>query len=498
MLRSNPSAAAAQRATRRRSRLVALIGALILLACGAPPRASSLPAAPDPDAFRLVVPSPGPRPDVPGAGATEFVLPNGFRVWGLAWNSGTVALEVRCLVGSGSDPEGQAGVTSLLARMFTEGTKSMTALEQAMAFESLGASLEHDASSDTVGVGTEVLPNDAGRAVALLGEAIRRPRFGNADFERIRNERLDDLKGQRQDPEQIAWLIAQRAAFGPLRGRPESGTPKDVAKLRASQLVQRHQGEFGPERCALFAAGSHDQRALEDAAQAAFGDWPKRAAVQPKPVLVPQQMLHAGEVLFLGREDAVQSAFVIASALPNRMDPGYHAREVINDLFGGLFTSRLNTNLRERHAYTYGAASRTFASRDLGAWFLSTSVHTDVTAAALGEAHGEVARLAREPATAQEIARARADLIQRRRSRLEHNTRLLADLSEALTFDLPLDHSSKYPTLLDALAREELDSAARQLSSGPFVTVVVGAKPVESTLSELGMTVKPVDPTWLE
>lgn len=470
---------------------------LAVSACAKPATAPSLPAVTDPDAFRNEVPSPGPRPDIHPATPTAFVLPNGFRVLSLPWTSGTTALELACRVGSGSDPEGQSGVTALLGRMLTEGSENKSALEQAIEFEALGASLEHDVGVDTLSLSTEVLPADTDRAIGLLAEALRRPGLRAKDFERVRSEHLDSLRAQRQDPEQVVWLLAQRAVFGPVRGRPGSGTPKDVAKLEVAQLKERHRRELGPERCALLVAGSFEQRGLEESAQAAFADWPKSAPGTTSPSPAPQPV-HLGELLFLPRADAVQSAIIIARPLPNRMDPGYEARQVVDDLFGGLFTSRLNTNLRERHAFTYGASSRAYASRDTGAWFLSTSVHTEVTAEALQEAYGEVARLVAEPPTDEELARARADLIQRRRSRLEHDTRLLADLAEAFAFELPLEYSSQYAARLDALGREDFDAAARNLSSGPLVTVVVGAKEVEAALSAGGQTVTPVDASWLE
>src|SRR5688572_17911245 len=143
--------------------------AAFALACSSAANAPLVPEVEDPNAFRNVVPSPGVRPEVRLPAPTAYSLPNGFRVWSLPWASGTTALELSCRVGSGSDPERQSGVTTLLARMLTEGTEKSSALEQAIAFEALGASLDHDVGTDTFSLSTEVLPEDTAKAVALLG-----------------------------------------------------------------------------------------------------------------------------------------------------------------------------------------------------------------------------------------------------------------------------------------------------------------------------------------
>ena len=95
----------------------------------------------------------------------------------------------------------------------------------------------------------------------------------------------------------------------------------------------------------------------------------------------------------MDRPGAVQSALWLAQLAPKRSEAGYEKRELVTTLFGGLFTSRLNLNLREEHAYTYGAHAQNLATTHWGALYLSTSVRTDVTADALKEALKELERL---------------------------------------------------------------------------------------------------------
>jgi predicted Zn-dependent peptidase len=194
----------------------------------------------------------------------------------------------------------------------------------------------------------------------------------------------------------------------------------------------------------------------------------------------------------------VQSAIVAGHLLPGRLDSAHEARELSNNGFGGLFTSRLNSNLRERHGYTYGAFSAIVAYREEGAWFLSSSVHAQNTAPALLEMQREVERLRAEPLAAEELTRARADLIQRRRARLEHDTLLLTNLREPFIFDLPLNHEAGYAARLGALSPDAVQHAARSLSDAPLVFVVVAAPEQATALAEQGFAVAEADPSWLD
>lgn len=478
-------------------RLEALLAcaALLLPGCGSALRAPTEAVA-DAQDFRRRVPVAGPTPDVSQPNADELPLANGFRVLAVPWDSGTVALEVRCRSGSHGDPEGRSGVTSLLARMFTEGTDTTSALEQAVLFEDLGTGLGHDAAADSLGLSTEIRPEDLEVAIQLLADALLRPGLRETDFERVRSERLDDLKATRQDPGRVAWLIAVRAVFGPVRGRPTSGSPKDVQALEVAHLRARYEEAVTPSRCALLAAGSYDATRLQASVLASFASW--KGAVASAEVPPPGTSSHGGEVLFLERPDAVQSAVVMGRLVPGRLDPSFEARELVDTAFGGLFTSRLNSNLRERHGFTYGAFSSLAVQRDQGAWFLSSNVHGETTARAVAEMGREVARLSSEPLAKDEVKRATADLIQERRSRLEHNTSLLASVREPFVYDLHLTHEVGYAERLSALTPDALEGAASSLLVGPLVTVVVAAPDQANELRRGGFSVVAADPTWLQ
>jgi zinc protease len=175
----------------------------------------------------------------------------------------------------------------------------------------------------------------------------------------------------------------------------------------------------------------------------------------------------------------------------------------LTTLFGGLFTSRLNLNLREEHAYTYGAHAQNLATEHWGAFYIASSVRTDVTADALREALKEVSLLKDpklgKPLKADEIARARADLVQAVGARLEYGARIGGTLADLWVHALPLDYYLKYPSLLAAETPETLTRTASGIDIDHLVIVVVGDRQaIETPLKGLGYSVVVAPPELTE
>jgi zinc protease len=159
-----------------------------------------------------------------------------------------------------------------------------------------------------------------------------------------------------------------------------------------------------------------------------------------------------------------------------------------------LFTSRLNLNLREQHAYTYGARAQNLATAHWGALYIATSVRSDVTAEALSEALKELQMLKDprlgKPLKAEELARARADLIQSVGARLEYGARIGGTLADLWLHRLPFDYYARYPGLLEAETTDSLLRATEAIDPEHLVIVVVGdRKLVEAPLTKLGYKV---------
>jgi zinc protease len=458
-------------------RLVALL-CLLSIGCAAdpPPKPASANegAAAIDQSFRNQRPPPLPAVTYEHPQPELAHLGNGFALWVLERDTPTLSLRITCRVGSRDNPDGKAGLAAFTTRLMTEGTMQKTSLQLATAVETLGTSLYQDSGRDSSSLGLEVLSEHEALGVELLAEVSRSPGFRNADVTRVRREWLDDLDLQRQDPSALAWLGGMRALLGPRLGVSTRGSPGDIASISPDDVRLFHASQWTPERCGLLAVGPTSMGNIEGLALDHFGGWRPGKVRSPKPEGAPAPPAQTTVYVF-DRPGAVQTALFVGALAPPRYAPGHEARQTLNNLFGGLFTSRLNLNLREKHAYTYGAYSSLVTSRDWGIWAVSTSVRTDVTAPALEQIMLELQQL-RAPGsiTPDEFERSRTDLIFHNDASLEHNSELLDELDELLVYEMPTDYFANYRSTLEALTLESLAEQQAHVPARGLVIVLVG------------------------
>jgi zinc protease len=465
---------------------------------------ASLPASPKPDreSFRALPPKPGAHPAVQFPTPSSVRLKNGVTLLVLPKPSAVTTLSVVMREGAGALPPGKSGLGALTARMLTEGTVRQSSLALAEASESLGSTLEADAGRDQSHVELSTLTRDVTRGLELLAEVVFQPAFRDADFARVKDEWLDGLRAERQQPSRLASLVALRSLLGPSAGAPVSGGIPDVEKLTVADLKAFHRRCYVPGNLAVIAVGDVTLADLQPSVERLFGratgNVGAKAAPAPSPE-PPQQL----KLLLVDRKDSVQSSIFAVQPFPKRSEPGFEAREIMSSLLGGLFTSRLNTNLREKHAYTYGAHGQALATREWGAFYVSTEVKSETTADALSELLAELER-ARDPKrgapiSEQEASRARTDLMHSLGARLEHTSSLADALATLYAQQLPNDYYTKYPALVSAVPTTEVAAQAARLAPQRLLVVIVGDRArIEPGLKQRGYALEAADPRLLE
>jgi len=493
-----------------------VVAVLLAVACGSPPSPQVKPspapspsagvpvakAPPDPEPWRAQRPAAGPASALRFPVPQQLKLANGLTVMVARKAVPVASLSLVFRHGGAACPPGKSGLAALTARMLTEGTKRHPGVKLAEEVEQLGTTLDEDAGRDTSSLSLSALTADVDRAISLLGEVVSEPAFSAADFERVQKEWLDGLRAERQAPERLGSLATLGSLLGKPHGSPVGGSLADVQKLTIKDLVDFHRKAYGADSALLVVVGDVDAAAVAKSAERSLGKLGKGQSGLEQAFAAPPPP-PSKRILLVDRPDAVQSVLMLADLAPKRTDPGYEQRELLTTLFGGLFTSRLNLNLREEHAYTYGAHAQNLATHAWGAFFIATSVRTDVTGEALKEAVKELTLLKDpklgKPIRAEEVARARADLVQSVGARLEYGQRLAATLSDLWLYGLPLDYYQKYPSLLATETPQSLTRAAASLDLEHLVIVVVGdRKVVEKPLQGLGYQVQPAPAELLE
>jgi zinc protease len=418
-------------------------------------------------------------------------LPNGLMVL-------TVHLPGRPLIsaqlvyrnGAADEPADEAGATVLSARALTEGTERYDAIALIEATERLGASLHADASWDAYTVGIEVPGSRLEAAFELLAEVVAHPTFPEAEVERIRDERLNDILQARADArrrvdEAFAATIYRDSS--PYH-RPSGGIRSTVVQLDRESLERAWRRGLDPARTALVVAGDLegiDPVGLADRLMAGWAAEP--GAVEPEPIDA-RSTAGGRRIRLVDKPGAPQSEIRVGHVGVARRIPDFHALSVLGAILGGLFNSRLNMKLREEKGYTYGAHAGFDLRRSAGPFSARAAVNTEVTAAALSDLVTELERIRSERVTDAELRAARDYLIGVFPIRFETPGPIVQSLSSLLIHDLPDDELATYRERIDAVTVDDVLTAARaHLHPERAAAVLVGdASVVGSSLEVVG------------
>ena len=409
-------------------------------------------------------------------GAPErFQLPNGLTVL-LAERPGvpvvTASLAVR--TGSGANPPGKPGLASLAVDMLNQGTSTRSALQLADDLAQIGATLNTNSSMDASTLTVGSLRRNFPAALSLLADVTLRPSFPAEELERQRTARLANLVQQRSNSGNAANAAMAAALYGPNHpyGFPEVGTTASIKAINREELQSFWKQHFVPGNAALIVAGSINSAELRKLVQGAFGGW---AGVASSGVAPGVPATTGARLVFVDRPGAPQTQLRVASIGVPRSSPDYMRLRVMNGILGGLFSSRINMNLREEHGYTYGANSQFIFRRGAGPFLVASGVRTDVTAPAVSEIFKEVEKIVQTPVTPDELTMVKDNIARSFPSDFETSARTANSLSTLFVYGLPLDY---YGTLaeraLAVTAADVQDVARRYLVLEKLVVVAVG------------------------
>jgi zinc protease len=317
---------------------------------------------------------------------------------------------------------------------------------------------------------------------------VLHPTFPEAEVDRLRRSRDGSLEAARQNPSMVATSTATLALYGPAHpyAYNELGTPASVNATTRDDLVAFWRRTFVPGHAALVVASPLTEVELRPVVEQAFGAW---AARPVSPVALPAPKPTDARVIVVDMPGAPQTQVLVSTIGAARSAPDRAAIEVMNTALGGLFSSRINLNLREARGYTYGAGSQFLLRKTPGPFWVSSAVRTDVTAPAVTEILKEIRGMADRPMTTAELAMAKDAIVRALPSDFETSGGAVGTLSDLFVFDLGLDYHSRLPEAIAAVTAASAQAAATQyLDPSRLVVVAVGDRAtIEGPLARLNL-----------
>jgi zinc protease len=374
-----------------------------------------------------------------------------------------------------SDPIGKEGLAELTAQSLREGTADRNGVQLALELEKLGTSMEAGADWDSTVASMTVLKSNLKKAFSIFADALMSPAFRAEDIERLKAERLAERMQILDEPRGLADESFSRFLYasGARYAAPMSGDSKSVSAVTRNDVETFYQENYSPAAMTVILAGDVTVDEGVGLVESMLGSWKGQRRDPKKKADETARTTRAAELV--AKPDAAQSELRIGHLGVPRTHADYFNIVVMNAVLGGLFSSRINLNLREAHGYTYGASSYFDWRRQSGPFVISTAVQNETTAAAITETLKEIDGMRETEISEDELTLATSYLEGVFPIRYETTSAIAGALANMVTFGLPEDYFDTYRQKIAAVTtRDVLDAARKYVRPEELQVVVVG------------------------
>jgi predicted Zn-dependent peptidase len=384
--------------------------------------------------------------------ATRVELPNGA-VLLLSEHHEVPLVAVQAMLRGGAvaDPADKNGLASLYAELLQKGAGERSAADFSEAVDSVGGVLSARAGLESITIAGEFLARDGGLMIALLADMLMAPALDDAELAKLRERMINMIRAAKDsDPNQLMSTYGSGFLFGSHPyGNAVSGSESSLAKISHRDVTRYFAEQVGADRLVIAVAGDFITEDMLALLSDTFGGW--RTAGLPQPE-IPEPTPPAGaRVLLVDKPGATQTYFWIGNLGVER---GYAQRaelDIANTVFGGRFTSMLNSALRVESGLTYGASSQLLRGSKPGSIAIRSYTETGSTVEAIDMALGVLGQLHDGGIGDDLLVSAQNYVLGQFPTSLETAAQLAAEYAELEFFDLGTDYVDNYGAAIEAV-----------------------------------------------
>lgn len=387
-----------------------------------------------------------------------------------------VSMEILVRGGSLADAAGKEGTATLLAELLSKGAGQRDAAQFAEAIEAAGGGLSTQAGTETLGLSASFLAEDTGLMLELASDALLRPRLDATEFDKLRQRSIDGIAAAKDGD--VGGLVPAygyaRLFAGHPYGRPSGGDETSLATIGQDDVKRYYAEQVGGDRLVIVVVGDIDAKALQPRIAEAFGGFRKATGTLPEVAAAPKRT--GRQVLLIDKPGSAQTYFWLGNVGVPRRDPDDAARTLANTVFGGRFTSMLNTELRIKSGLSYGARSSLDRLATPGAVSIGSFTRTDATVQAIDLALATLDRFHQEGLSAEMLESSRNYVLGQFPPDLETNGQIADTFADLALYGLPVDDIDGYA---ERIAAVDAAGAAKAIgstypASGDLVLVLIG------------------------
>ncbi len=385
-----------------------------------------------------------------------------------------VTMNMAIKAGSTSVPADEPGLASITASLLTQGTTKRTASQISREIDFIGGSLSASGGNDFASASLRVLTRDIRKGLDLFSDVLMHPVFDQQEIDRKVKETLAEIQRQKEEPGVVANEAFDKAVFG---GNAYGRTSEDVAaylpKLTRQDITLFYSSRYVPNNAIIAVVGDVSEREIVPLLNEYFKSWKKKDL--PLPASVPPPVIEKTFVKKIDKK-VTQANIAMGHIGISRENPDYYAVSVMNYILGsGGFTSRLMDNIRDNKGLAYDVRSSFAAQKEPGSFMVTIQTKNESANAVIAETLKEVRRIRTEPVSEKELNDAKAYLTGSFPLKMDTSAKIAGMLTSIEIFNLGLDYPIKYPNVINAVTREDIQRVAVKYLHPDAMAIVVVA-----------------------
>lgn len=440
------------------------------------------------DFDRSKIPALGPDPALKTPEVWSNELSNGLKIYGIEQNElPLVDFQINIKGGMLLDDKNKIGISNLLAKMLMQGTKSKTPVELEEAIDDLGSRINVYSTNESIVIQANCLSSKFDETFNLAKEILFEPRWDEKEFERVKNETIENIKRNKTSAAATASNVFQKLVYGEnnILSNDLMGTEKSVSAITLDDLKNYYKNNFAPQITNIVIAGNVNENNAVDKFKSLEENWNKHEVNFPEvPTPAP---LKASVCYFIDFPGARQSEIRIGSLGPAFTDPDFFKAIIMNYKLGGSFNGIVNMILREEKGYTYGARTNFSGTEYPGYFVASAGVQSNATLESVQIFRDEMNKY-RNGISAEDLDFTKNALIKSNALRFETLAALRGMLTQIAKYNLPFDYvidqeKQVYEMTLD----EHKQLAQKFIQPDRMIYLIAGDKATQmDKLKELG------------
>jgi predicted Zn-dependent peptidase len=421
-------------------------------------------------------PKPGASPMVQIKKPQSFVLKNGLKVM-VVENHKLPRVSFTLTLDNPPFAEGnKKGVDDLTSSLVGNGSQKTPKDVFNEEIDFLGANINFSSQ----GASASALSKYSGRVLELLAEGALFPLFTQEEFDKDKAKMIEGLKANEKSVAAISSRVVDVLAFGKNHPSGEYVSEETLKNVTLADVQSNYTTRFVPENAYLVIIGDVKFKETKAAVEKLFGAWEKKTITKENYTANPN--VDKLQINVVDVPNAVQSEISLVNTLNLKMnDPDFFPAVIANQILGGDFNSYLNMNLREKHAWTYGARSEIGSGKYVTKFVANSAVRNAVTDSAVVEFIKEIKKIRTEKVDAEVLKNVKAGYIGRFVMQVQKPQAVARYALNIETEQLPADFYEKYIQTINAVTPDDIQRVANKYFLLDNTRIVIVGKASEIT-----------------